>query len=87
VGNVKLAVLLHRLFGSHTLHLLEQGHFRVHFLGDFLHPFVVLLDALMQRFDLSQERLQNLAQLGAQSLGQFLVDLIRATLGQSAVRG
>ena len=28
------------------------------FLGDFLHPFVVLLDALVQRFDLSQERRQ-----------------------------
>jgi hypothetical protein len=31
---------------SYTLHLLEQGHFRVNFLGDFLHPLVVFLDAL-----------------------------------------
>src|SRR3984893_7208903 len=37
---------------SYTLHLLEQGHFRVNFLGDFLHPLVVFLDALVQRFDL-----------------------------------
>jgi len=36
---------------SYTLHLLEQGHFRVHFLGDFLHPLVVFFNALVQRFD------------------------------------
>src|SRR5579862_1907861 len=33
--------------GSHALHLLEQGHLRVHFLGDFLHPLVVFLDVLV----------------------------------------
>src|ERR1700693_1826657 len=37
---------------SYTLPLLEQEHFRVHFFCDFLHPFVVLLNALVQRFDL-----------------------------------
>src|SRR5271169_4324749 len=73
--------------GSHALHLLEQGHFRVHLLGDFLHPLVVFLDALVQRFDFFKQRHQNLAQLRAQSLSQLLAHLIRATLGQSlAVR-
>src|SRR5216683_3753078 len=72
---------------SHTLHLLEQGHFRVHFLGDFLHPFVVLLDALVQRFDLSQQWRQDITQLRVHSLGQFLVHLIRATLGESLTKG
>src|SRR5260221_11272444 len=43
-----------RDLGSHPLHLFEQGHFRVHFLGDFFHPFVVFLDSLVHRFDLSQ---------------------------------
>src|ERR1700730_13667728 len=36
---------------SYTFHLLEQGYFRVHFLGDFLHPLVVFFNALVQRFD------------------------------------
>ncbi len=44
---------------SYTLHLLEQRHFRVHFLGDFLHPFVVFLDALVQRFDFFEQRLRD----------------------------
>src|SRR6202047_5384108 len=68
---------------SYTLHLLEQEHFRVHFLGDFLHPLVVLLNALVQRFDLSQEWRQDITQLRAHSLGQFLVHLIRATFTES----
>src|ERR1700688_4968140 len=67
---------------SYTLHLLEQGHFRVHFLGDFLHPRVVFLDALVQRFDFFEQRLQNLPQLGAQGRGQLPAHLLRATLGQ-----
>src|ERR1700730_5054368 len=40
---------------SYTLHLLEQGHFRVHFLGDFLHPLVVFFNALVQRFDFFEQ--------------------------------
>src|SRR5208282_1127329 len=67
---------------SHPFHLLEQGHLRVHFLGDFLHPFVVFLDALVQRFDFCKQRHQNLAQLRAQSRGQLPAHLLRATLGQ-----
>ena len=67
---------------SHTLHLLEQGHFRVHFLGDFLHPLVIFLDALVQRFDFLEQRLQNHSQLGAQFSGQLPAHLLRATLGQ-----
>src|SRR5580700_2218417 len=68
---------------SYTLHLLKQSHLRVHFLGEFLHPLVVFLDVLVQRFDFFQQRRQNLAQLRAQSLGQLLAHLIGATLGQS----
>jgi len=45
---------------SYPLHLLEQGHFRVHFLGDVLHALVVFLDALVQRFDFCKQRLQNI---------------------------
>src|ERR1700730_13351271 len=52
---------------SYTLHLLEQGHFRVYFLGDFLHALVVFLDALVQRFDFFEQRFQNILQLRAQS--------------------
>jgi hypothetical protein len=66
-----------------ALHLLQQGHFRVHFLGDFLHPSVVFLDALVQRFDFFEQRLQNIPQFCAQCSGQLPVHLIRATLGQS----
>src|ERR1700722_18865397 len=50
---------------SYTLHLLEQGHFRVQFLGDFLHPRVVFFNTLVQRFDFFEQRLQNIPQLGA----------------------
>jgi hypothetical protein len=50
---------------SYTLHLLQQGHFRVYFFGDFLHPFVVFLDAFVQRFDFCKQRLQNIPQLCA----------------------
>src|SRR5262249_32867694 len=67
---------------SHSLHLLGQRHLRVTLLGDFLHPLVVFLDALVQRFDFSKQRLQHLAQLGAQSRGQIPAHLLRATLGQ-----
>jgi hypothetical protein len=67
---------------SHTLHLLEQGHLRIHFLGDFLHALVVFLDALVQRFDFSKQRLQNIPQLGAQCSGQLPAHLLRATLRQ-----
>src|ERR1700694_2033911 len=67
---------------SHALHLLEQGHFRVHFLGDLLHPFIVFLDALVQRFDFFEQRLQNIPQFCAQCSGQLPAYLIRATLGQ-----
>src|SRR6267142_4422824 len=67
---------------SHSLHLLEQGHFRVHFFGDFLHSFVVFLDALVQRFDFFEQRLQNIPQLCAQFSGQLPAHLLRATLGQ-----
>src|SRR5439155_8295074 len=59
-----------------------QRHFRVHFLGDFLHPFVVFLDALVQRFDLLEQRLQNLAQLRGQSRAQLPAHLLGATLRQ-----
>src|SRR6202051_1638488 len=67
---------------SYTLHLLEQGHFRVHFLGDFPHPRVVFLDALVQRFDFFEQRLQNIAQLRAQFRCQLPAHLLRATLRQ-----
>jgi hypothetical protein len=50
--------------------------------GDFLHPDLVFLDALVQRFDLSKQRLQNLAQLRTQLSGQLPAYLLRATLGQ-----
>ena len=66
---------------SYTLHLLEQGHFRIHFLGDFLHPRVVFLDALVQRFDFFEQRLQNLPQLGAQGRGQ-----LPAHFGEAAIQ-
>src|ERR1700675_3227450 len=68
---------------SYTLHLLEQGYFRVHFFGDFLHPRVVFFNALVQRFDFFEQRLQNIPQLGAQGSAQLPAHLLRATLGQS----
>src|ERR1700726_4731104 len=67
---------------SYTLHLLEQRHFRVHFFGDFLHPLVVFLDALIQRFDFFEQWLQNIPQLCAQCSSQLPVHLLRPTLGQ-----
>src|SRR5580692_9859566 len=75
--------LRQRHLRPYTLHLLEQGRFRVHFLGDFLHALVVFLDALVQRFDFIEQRLQNIPQLGAQCSGQLPAHLLRATLGQS----
>ena len=68
---------------SYTLHLLEQGHFRVYFLGDFLHPFVIFLDALVQRLDFFEQRFQNIPQLCAQCSGQLPAHLLRAALWQS----
>src|ERR1700730_16613727 len=67
---------------SYTLHPLEQGHFLVYFLGDFLHPLVVFLDALVQRFDFFEQWLQNIPQLGAQCSGLLPAHLLRATFGQ-----
>src|SRR5262252_528128 len=40
-----------RDLGSYSLHLLEQFDLRVTLVGDFLHPLVVFLNALVQRFD------------------------------------
>src|SRR5882724_2013231 len=82
VGVFYLQDIRQRDLRSYTLHLLQQGHFRVHFLGDFLHPPVVFLDALVQRFDFFEQRLQNIPQLCAQFSGQLPAHLLRATLGQ-----
>jgi len=67
---------------SHPLHLFEQFDLRVALPGDFLHPDVVFLDALVQRFDFFEQRLQYLAQLRVQLCGQLPAHLLRAALGQ-----
>ena len=56
---------------SHALHLLEQGYFADTLFGDFFHPLVVFPDAPVQRFDLFTTAAPDLAQLGAQSLGEL----------------
>ncbi len=67
---------------SYPLHLFEQLDLRVALPGDFLHPCVIFLDALVQRFDFFEQRLQNIPQLCAQFTGQLPVHLLRATLAQ-----
>ncbi|OLB29628.1 MAG: hypothetical protein AUH01_04330 [Acidobacteria bacterium 13_2_20CM_56_17] len=66
----------------YPLHLFEQRDLRVALRGDFLHPRVVFLDALVQRFDFCQQRLQGLSQLHTQFRGQLPAHLPRATLAQ-----
>src|SRR5260370_7272999 len=55
---------------SYPLHLFEQRDLRVALLGHFLHPRVVFLDALLQRSDFVQQRLQNVTQLRPQFTAQ-----------------
>jgi len=48
---------------SYPFHLFEQFGFRMLLAGYFFDPPIVFLNALIQRFDLLKQRLQNLAQL------------------------
>src|ERR1039457_6750370 len=48
---------------SSPFHLFEHSHLRIYFLGDLLDPPVVFRNPFGQRFDFSQQRVQNIPQL------------------------
>ena len=50
----------------YTFHLFQPGHFGVIFLGDLLDLPIVFRDALVERFDFRQQRIQGIAELRAQ---------------------
>jgi len=56
---------------AYSFHLFEQFGLRICLFGYFFDPPIVFLNSLVQRFDLSKQRLQNLAQLRAQSRAEL----------------
>src|SRR5262249_10989970 len=72
---------------AHTLHLFEQRRLRIRLFGHLCNPPIVFLDAFVERFHLSQQRLQGLAQFRAQSTRGLPTELLRATLAQPLAVG